>query len=142
MTRRGGVIGSVVAVVLVAGFVGASRYEAVREAEREAAVETSRIRTWARANASVGVSVLPKRVPAADPGELESLNGLPGFHDYAMRCGSCHEPPDPAAYAPKQWVGKVAEMGEHIRRAGVVPPSEAQLDSVLRFLGAASDSLR
>ncbi|MGK7313629.1 MAG: hypothetical protein ACN0LA_15550 [Candidatus Longimicrobiales bacterium M2_2A_002] len=142
MTRRAGAVLALVAVALAAGLVGASRREAAREAERDAAVEASRIRSWARANASVGVSVLPKRVPAADPGELEAVEGLPGFHDFAMRCGSCHELPDPATYGPKRWIGKVAEMQEHIRRSGVMPPSEARMEAVTRFLGAASDSLR
>lgn len=133
---------ALVAGALLAGLVGASRWEAAREAERDAAVEASQVRSWARANAAVGVSVLPKRVPAADPGELESVKGLPGFHDFAMRCGSCHELPDPATYEAKRWIGKVAEMQEHVRRSGVMPPSETQMEAVIRFLGAASDSLR
>ena len=60
--------------------------QGVREAEREDAVETSRIRAWARSNSSAGISVLPKRVPPADEAELADLEDLPGFHEYAMRC--------------------------------------------------------
>ena len=105
-------------------------------------VETSRLRGWARAEAGAGVSVLPKRVPAADEGELERLKELPGFHAYAMRCSSCHVLPDPAAYPGKRWIGKVDEMREHIGRAGIMPPSDEDLDSVRVFLGAAADRLR
>lgn len=133
-------------VLLLFALTGAGllawRHDAAEKAEREAAVEASRVRTWARASTSAGVSVLPKRVPPADKGELDDLEDLPGFHEYAMRCSSCHVLPDPAAYPARRWVGKVAEMKEHIARAGVVPPEPAELDAAIEFLGAASDSLR
>lgn len=118
------------------------RHGALEEAERDAAIETSKVRTWARTQTSAGVSVLPKRVPAVDEDELRNLAELPGFHEYSMRCSSCHVLPDPAAYPSKRWVGKVAEMQEHIRRAGVMPPAEGELEAATEFLGAASDSLR
>lgn len=118
------------------------RHDAVKAAERQAAIETSRIRTWARSNTAAGVSVLPKRIPAAEERELHELEDLPGFHEYAMRCSSCHVAPDPAAYPARRWVGKVAEMREHIRRAGVVPPEPEELEAATAFLRAASDTLR
>lgn len=133
------------AIVLLLALLGAGLLawrQDVREAEREAAVETSRIRGWARSNGVAGVSVLPKRVPPADEGELADLEELPGFHEYAMRCSSCHVLPDPAAYPAKKWIGKVAEMRDHIERAGVVPPAREELEAATGFLGAASDSLR
>ena len=128
--------------VLAAGLFGAWRLQVVREAEREAAVETSRVRAWARTEGGAGVSVLPKRVPAADPGEIEALSELPGYMAFAERCASCHALPDPAAYPAKRWIGKVDEMREHIRRAGLLPPPAEELAGAIEFLQAASDSLR
>ncbi len=135
----------ILAVVLLLALTGAGLLawrQEVREEERQEAIETSRTRAWARSNTSAGVSVLPKRVPAADEDELADLEDVPGFHEYAMRCSSCHVLPDPAAYPAKRWIGKVAEMREHIERAGVIPPDRAELEAAAGFLGAASDSLR
>lgn len=132
----------IVLVVLTGAGLLAWRRGAVQEAERQQALETSQIRTWARSNTAAGISVLPKRVPAVDEDTLADLEDVPGFHEYAMRCSSCHALPDPAAYPAKQWIGKVAEMREHIERAGVVPPEPEELEAATRFLGAASDSLR
>ena len=135
-----------VLILVLLGLTGAGllawRHQVAEEAERREAIEASKVRTWARTRTSAGISVLPKRVPAADEAELRDLEGVPGFHEYAMRCSSCHVLPDPGAYPAKQWVGKVAEMREHIRRAGVLPPEQSELDTVAAFLGAASDSLR
>jgi hypothetical protein len=130
-----------VLAVVGAGLLGAGRWLADAD-PRHDPVETSRVRGWARAEGGAGVSVLPKRVPPADDGELRRLRELPGFHEFAMRCSSCHVLPDPAAYPAGRWRGKVDEMGEHIRRAGVVPPSPAELDAAIEFLDAASAALR
>jgi hypothetical protein len=130
------------ATIVGVGLLGAWRLDAQRDAAREAAAETSRIRAWAWTEGGAGVSVLPKRVPLADPRELQRLDHLPGFDSYAMRCASCHELPDPAAYAPKQWIGKVAEMREKIDRAGVMPPAEGELEAAIRFLQTAAEQLR
>ncbi|MGK7310980.1 MAG: hypothetical protein ACN0LA_01980 [Candidatus Longimicrobiales bacterium M2_2A_002] len=133
-------------VLILLALIGAGllawRQGVVEENQRVDAVETSKIRAWARSNTSAGVSVLPKRVPAADEDELADLEDVPGFHEYAMRCSSCHVLPDPAAYPAKRWIGKVAEMREHIQRAGVIPPDRAELEAATGFLGAVSDSLR
>lgn len=118
------------------------RQGVVEEQQRKNALETSKVLAWARSNTSAGVSVLPKRVPAADEDELADLEEVPGFHEFAMRCSSCHVLPDPAAYPANRWIGKVAEMGEHIERAGVIPPDHEELEAATQFLGAASDSLR
>ncbi len=133
----------VVLVALIGGGVYLLRsMEAAREEARREAVETSRIRGWARAEGGAGLSVLPKRVPEADPEELRRLQDLPGFHAYAMRCSSCHVLPDPGAYDPDRWRGRVDAMREHIARAGVVPPEESELEAATEFLGAASAELR
>jgi hypothetical protein len=133
----------VVLVALLGGGLYALRArEAAREEARREAVETSRIRGWARSEGGAGLSALPKRVPAADPAELRQLEDLPGFHAYAMRCSSCHVLPDPGAYEPGRWRGRVDAMREHIARAGVMPPEEAELEAATEFLDAASKALR
>lgn len=134
---------ALVILALVAGGVFALRAgSAAREAARAEAVESSRVRGWARSEGGAGVSALPKRVPAANPRELRRLEDLPGFHAYAMRCSSCHVLPDPAAYPAERWTGRVDAMREHIARAGVVPPEESELEAATEFLGAASEALR
>ncbi|MEX0892475.1 MAG: hypothetical protein WEB88_09925, partial [Gemmatimonadota bacterium] len=94
------------------------------------------------AEGGAGPSVLPKRIPLAHEAELRELEDLPGFHEFAMRCSSCHELPDPAAYPAELWIGKVNVMRQHIRRAGVMPPAETELQAAQKFLRLASDSLR
>lgn len=132
-----------IVAVVGAGILGFWRLQAAAdEADRNDAAETSRVRGWARSEGGAGPSVLPKRVPLANHRELRELEEVPGFHEYAMRCSSCHELPDPAAYPANRWIGKVDEMREHIRRAGVVPPEESELEAARQFLRAASDSLR
>lgn len=141
MSSRMG-IALVILALVVGGLFMLRAREAAREAARTEAVETSRVRGWARAEGGAGVSALPKRVPAADPRELRRLEDLPGFHAYAMRCSSCHVLPDPAAYPAERWTGRVDAMREHIARAGVVPPEESELEAATEFLGAASEALR
>jgi mono/diheme cytochrome c family protein len=132
-----------VVAIVGAGALGLWRFQAAGdEVYRDNAAETSRVRGWARAEGGAGPSVLPIRVPLADERELRKLEDVPGFHEYAMRCSSCHGLPDPAAYPASRWIGKVDEMREHIRRAGVMPPEESELQAARRFLRAASDSLR
>lgn len=135
-----------IAVVLVivgggAGFT-AWRHSVDEDARRQAAVESSQVRSWARANTAAGMSVLPKRVPAADRSDLRRLERLPGFHEYAMRCSSCHVLPDPGAYDARRWTGKVDEMKAHTGRSGIMPPPESDMEAALRFLRAASDTMR
>jgi hypothetical protein len=138
--RRLGVV--VVLVLMGAGLIGVWRSVAEQEARRKGGVETSRVRDWARTEGGAGISVLPKRVPAADSRELREVEGLPGFHEFAMRCSSCHVLPDPAAYPGERWPGKVEEMREHIQRSGMLPPPESDLELARQFLRAAADSLR
>lgn len=141
-TRRHLLTALVACALVGVGALGAWRHRAVQEAERAAGVETSRIRTWARSHTAAGVSVLPKRVPAAARRQLKQLDHLPGFDAYARRCGSCHGLPDPGAYPPKRWIGKVNEMGRHIERAGVMPPEEGEMAAAATFLGEAAAALR
>jgi hypothetical protein len=127
-----------VAVGVLAG-LGVWWRGAAREAERRAAVETSLMRSWARAEAGAGMSTTPKRVPAASRRTLRELRDLPGFHDYAMRCSSCHVLPDPGARDVRAWYGTVERMRHHMARSGAMPPPEEQLESALDFLRAAAE---
>lgn len=133
---------TLIAVVLGAGIFAAWRRSAVEAAERLAAIETSLLRSWARSETGAGVSILPIRVPRTGEKALRALEDIPGFHEYAMRCSSCHELPDPAAYTAKHWIGKVDQMRGHIDRAGVMPPPQEELSAVTEFLGRASRTLR
>lgn len=132
---------SVVASVAVAVLVGIGTWwlSAAREAERREAVETSLTRSWARAEAGAGMSTTPKRVPEASRSTLRELRDLPGFHDYAMRCSSCHVLPDPGAREVRAWYGTVERMRHHINRSGAMPPPEEQMESALDFLRAAAE---
>jgi hypothetical protein len=142
MSSTARAIALVLLTVTAAGLLGAWRLDAPSGDGRQDAGETSRIRAWARLKGGAGPSVVPKRVPLADPGELRQVEGLPGYRVYSTRCASCHELPDPAAYPAKRWIGKVDAMREHVRRAGVLPLSDSEVQAVTRFLGAASDSNR
>ena len=133
---------AVVLAVLAAGLFGAWRQSAREKAKRENGVETSLLRSWARSETGAGISILPLRVPVARARDLRALEDLPGFHEYSMRCSSCHALPDPAAYAPRQWIGTVDRMRHQIARAGVMPPREGELEAATEFLRAASESLR
>jgi hypothetical protein len=118
--------------------VGAWRVAADREAQRREAVETSLFRSWARAEAGAGISIVPKRVPPVPERTLRQLQELPGFHEFAMRCASCHLLPDPEAYETRRWGGVVERMRHHIHRSGTIPPPDAELEAALQFLRAAS----
>ena len=141
MSRRTATLALVLALA-GAGGLAAWRAGVADEARRREGIEASRIRGWARAEGGAGVSVLPKRVPAADDGTLRRLEALPGFHAYAMRCSSCHVLPDPAAYTGGGWMDKVDEMREHSRRAGLVPPPDEEMEQVRTFLRRASELTR
>ena len=140
-------IGRRVTVTLVlavagAGLFGAWRQSVSERADREAALQRSLLRAWARAETGAGISIVPKQVPAADARHLKRLEELAGFHEYAMRCSSCHVLPDPATYTGGEWTGKVDEMRYHIGRSGVMPPSEGELKTAAEFLRRASEELR
>jgi hypothetical protein len=137
MRARTIVLGIVALVVLASA--GAWWLGAAREAERREAVERSLIRSWARAEAGAGMSTTPKRVPEASRSTLQELRDLPGFHDYAMRCSSCHVLPDPGAREARAWYGAVERMRHHMSRSGAMPPPEEQLESALDFLRAAAE---
>lgn len=134
---------TVILLVVMAGTVaaiGAWRVGAMREAERREAVQTSLFRSWARAEAGAGTSIVPKpRVPAASERTIREVRDLPGFHEYAMRCSSCHVLPDPGAHEARRWAGTMERMRHHIQRSGTMPPPEDQLEAALEFLRAASE---
>ena len=124
------------------GLFGAWRQSELDKAEREAGIERSLLRSWARSQTDAGVSILRLRVPPARARELRKLEDLAGYHEYAMRCSSCHVLPDPAAYEARRWVGTVGRMRHQIDRAGVMPPGEGELEAATEFLRRASELLR
>lgn len=133
----------VILLAVLAGAVaaiGAWRVGTIRVAERRETVETSLFRSWARAETGAGMSIVPKpRVPAASERTIREVRDLPGFHEYAMRCSSCHVLPDPRAYDARRWGGTMERMRHHIQRSGTMPPPEDQLEAALDFLRAASE---
>lgn len=131
-----------VLAVASAGLFGAWRQSVSARDDREAALQRSLLRAWARAETGAGISIVPKQVPAADDRDLKRLEELAGFHEYAMRCSSCHVLPDPAVHTAGQWTGKVDDMRYYIGRAGVMPPAEAELNAADEFLRRASEELR
>jgi hypothetical protein len=135
---------TVILVVVLAGAVvaaGAWRLGAIREAQRREEVETSLFRSWVRAEAGAGMSIVPKpRVPAASERTIREVSEIRGFHEYAMRCSSCHVLPDPDAYEARRWGTIMERVRHHIQRSGTMPPPEDQLESALEFLRAASEA--
>jgi hypothetical protein len=132
------IVVAAVAAGVMAG-LGAWWLSAARAAERREAVESSLVRSWARAEAGAGMSTTPKRVPGASWSTLRELRDLPGFRDYAMRCSSCHVLPDPGAREARGWYGVVERMRHHINRSGAMPPPEMQMESTLDFLRSAAE---
>lgn len=111
-----------------------------REARHRDAVEASLLRNWARSETEAGMSLVPKRaVPPASAGTLRALSDLPGFHEYAMRCSSCHVLPDPSARDTRRWGTTMERMRHHIQRSGTMPPPEEELEAALDFLRMASE---
>jgi hypothetical protein len=134
---------TVILLMVMAGAaaaIGAWRIASIRDAGRREAVETSLFRSWARAEAGAGMSIVPKsRVPAASERTIRQVHDLPGFHEYAMRCSSCHVLPDPGAHEARRWAGTMDRMRHHIQRSGTMPPPEEELESALEFLRAAAE---
>ena len=122
-----------------AGLV-AWRLDAARDARLEASIEASRVRRWALAEGGAGISVVPKRVPAAGRDQLRRLEDRPGFHEYAMRCSACHVLPDPTAYRAGAWNDKVGSMMGQMERAGLMPPTREELDAIVAFLRDAAEN--
>ena len=53
---------------------------------------------------------------------------------FAMRCGSCHAVPDPGMKTGEHWSFLLRRMQDRTHRAGVIPMSDAESDSILTFL--------
>lgn len=128
----------ILALVVTVSAVGAWRVIVAREVERREALETSQTRSWARSEAGAGISAVPKRVTAAPERTLRQVRDLPGYHEFATRCASCHVLPDPTMYDSRQWSTVTERMRHHADRSGTIPPPESDLHAVLDFLRAAS----
>ena len=56
------------------------------------------------------------------------------FHLFRARCSSCHEAPDPGVRSAEHWGFLLPRMVETSKRAGVLPMSQAEADSILALL--------
>lgn len=56
------------------------------------------------------------------------------YHLFVMRCGSCHDAPDPAMRSPEHWTVLVRRMQDKTRTAGLIPMTDAEADSILGLL--------
>lgn len=56
------------------------------------------------------------------------------FHLYSMRCGSCHDAPDPAMKTGEHWSYLIGRMQDKTATAGLIPMTDAEADTVLGFL--------
>jgi hypothetical protein len=71
----------------------------------------------AHSNAPVATEADATRAQTRWPGiTVAELNH--GRKIYLGRCGSCHLPPEPSAYAVEAWPGHVREMAERAGLAG------------------------
>lgn len=73
-------------------------------------------------------------VEPLDPTTLGSDSASRSYHLYGMRCGSCHEAPDPMMKTGEHWSFLVGRMQDKTRTAGVIPMTDAETDSILTFL--------
>ncbi|MEQ9569868.1 MAG: hypothetical protein RLN75_06730 [Longimicrobiales bacterium] len=81
-----------------------------------------------------GVSV--RFQPDIEPLRRSSLgpDTARSYHLFAARCGSCHAVPDPDMNTGEHWSFLMRRMQDKTRRAGVIPISDAESDSILTFL--------
>ena len=56
------------------------------------------------------------------------------FRLYVMRCGACHDPPDPAMKTGEHWSFQIPLMREKSVNAGLIPMTEPEADTILGFL--------
>ena len=84
-------------------------------------------------DAGVSVRFKPDIEPL-DPSSLGSDSTSRAYHLFAMRCGSCHAAPDPAGKTGEHWTFLIGRMQDKTRRAGVIPMTDAEADTILAFL--------
>ncbi|GMV05204.1 MAG: hypothetical protein AMXMBFR53_14830 [Gemmatimonadota bacterium] len=74
------------------------------------------------------------QIDAARPGELDGDTLDPGYHEFHMRCGSCHAVPSPASKPGYLWEASLSRMKKNWSDAGLMPMSAEDEAAVLRFL--------
>lgn len=74
------------------------------------------------------------QIEALDPLTLGADTLASGYHTLHMRCGSCHEVPDPATKPAYLWDGVISRMKKNAADAGLVPMSGEDEREVLKFL--------
>lgn len=83
------------------------------------------------------------RIKAARPGELDGDSTDPGYHEFHMRCGSCHQVPSPSTKPAYMWDASLSRMKKNWTDAGLMPMSSEDETAVRRFLkDHASDATR
>lgn len=67
-------------------------------------------------------------IDAAELGEGEAVDS------YVRACGHCHETPDPGAHPAAEWEDVVGRMRANMFLMSVEPPTDRELDRIVRFL--------
>lgn len=84
-------------------------------------------------NAGVSTRIQADITPL-DPESLHGDTLVRAFQLFRMRCAACHRVPDPTMKEGQYWPYTVGKMRERTEKAGLVPMTEAEADSILDFL--------
>lgn len=87
----------------------------------------------AYSNAGVSTRLRGDPVPL-DASTLEGDTLGRSFHLFRSRCAACHRPPDPSMKKARHWPYLVGRMRERSAKAGLIPMTEAEADTILGFL--------
>jgi hypothetical protein len=71
-----------------------------------------------------------------DPSTLQGDSSSADVHLYQMRCGACHQVPDPRMKAPEHWAYLVRRMRGKAEGAGLMPMTDAEGDTIVALLRA------
>lgn len=89
------------------------------------------------AGAYVHAGISTRIHPRLEPLDLPNLHGDTlgrPFQLFRMRCAACHRVPDPSMKSDQHWPYLVGKMKERTKSAGLVPMTDAEADTILRFL--------
>lgn len=126
--RRGAAI-----VFAVAALAGLSACDTRPSWERQAMGRTYFDSTGTYVHAGISTRADPDIEPLRRS-SLGADTASRSYHLYGMRCGSCHDAPDPKMKSDEHWSFLVGRMQDKTRTAGVIPMTDAEADSILTFL--------